>query len=101
MNLLDRIIFKVKKVIHILLKNINLKILKYEDYENLTKSQVSIFDIKFLSALVNSGKINDVIKYLEKSKSDLRQDLFALNELNFKKNGFFVDSCNMGSAKIK
>ena len=91
MNLLDRIIFKVKRIIHFLLKNMNLKILKYGDYENLTKSQVSFFDIKFLSALVNSRKINDVIKYLEKSKSDLRQDLFALNELNFKKNGFFVE----------
>jgi hypothetical protein len=29
--------------------------------------------------------------YLKESRSQIRQDLFALNQLNFKKNGFFVE----------
>jgi FkbM family methyltransferase len=91
MNLLNKIILRLKKIIHILLKNFNLRIVKYKYYEDLTKSQTSSFDIKFLSTLVNSSKINDVIRYLEKSKADLRQDLFVLNELHFKKEGFFVE----------
>ncbi|MBJ57195.1 MAG: methyltransferase [Rickettsiales bacterium] len=33
--------------------------------------------------------LND--KYLQNSKSQLRQDLFVLHELNFKKQGFFVE----------
>ena len=31
------------------------------------------------------------LENLKESKSQIRQDLFVLNELNFKKSGFFVD----------
>ena len=51
------------------------------------KNQKSSIDLKFLLRLKNIK----LIKYLKESKSELRQDLFVLNELNFKKKGFFVE----------
>jgi len=44
-------------------------------------------DIIFLDYLKNKK----LTKYLIQSKSELRQDLFVINELNFKKRGFFVE----------
>jgi hypothetical protein len=32
-----------------------------------------------------------LIKYLRKSKSQMRQDLFVLSQLKFKTNGYFVE----------
>lgn len=43
----------------------------------------SVFDLNFLLIL------NEEL--LRKSKAQLRQDIFVLSELNFKKNGFFVE----------
>ena len=40
---------------------------------------------------INSKYREHCIKYISLSKSQFRQDLFALSELNFKKNGFFVE----------
>jgi len=44
---------------------------------------INNLDYKFLFALNKN--------LLMKSKSQIRQDIFVLNELNFKKNGYFVD----------
>lgn len=47
-------------------------------------------DIKFTLELGNKIGSN-YLELLELSKSQTRQDLFALNELNFKEKGFFVE----------
>ena len=48
------------------------------------------YDIKF--TLEFGNKIGpELLRLMEMSKSQTRQDIFALYELNFKKNGFFVD----------
>ena len=44
---------------------------------------ISKLDVKLL-CLMN-------LENLRQSKSQIRQDLFVLNELNFKTSGFFVD----------
>ncbi len=36
-------------------------------------------------------KVSQLLKYLRKSKSQLRQDLLVLSELNFKNNGYFFE----------
>jgi hypothetical protein len=43
-----------------------------------------------LLALASENALQ-VLKYLRKSKSQLRQDLFVLSDLNFKTDGFFVE----------
>jgi FkbM family methyltransferase len=47
-------------------------------------------DIEMLLALPNEHA-SQLLKYLRKSKSQLRQDLFVLSQLNFTTNGFFVE----------
>jgi hypothetical protein len=47
-------------------------------------------DIEFTLAFGNKVGQN-FIEFMELSKSQFRQDLFALIELDFKKNGFFVE----------
>ena len=82
-----------KKFIDWLLKKINLKLLKYRTYLHLTdrnKNQF-YFDFKFINIIKNKEKIFNTLKYLPLSKSQLRQDIFVLNELNYKKGGFFVE----------
>ena len=49
--------------------------------------------IKNYGLLKHIKKIENKLKYIENlsfSKSQIRQDLFVLNELDFKKNGFFL-----------
>src|SRR5438445_379114 len=47
-------------------------------------------DLQFLLALPNpQGSL--LLKYLTKSKAEFRQDLFVLSELNFKREGYFVE----------
>lgn len=47
-------------------------------------------DSKLLSGLTDK-QASLFLEVVKKSKSQLRQDLFVLSELNFKKNGFFVE----------
>lgn len=82
-----------KKFIDWLLKKINLKLLKHKTYLNLidrNKNQY-FFDFKFINLIKNKEKIFNTLQYLPLSKSQLRQDIFVLNELNYKKGGFFVE----------
>ncbi len=57
--------------------------------EAALENQKSI-DIRFLKN-INPKYRGNCLKNISLSKSQFRQDLFALCELNFKKNGFFVE----------
>ncbi len=69
--------------------------------KNLGKSQEGEYlekkgiDISLIENIDSKFKV-DYLKNIKLSKSQFRQDLFALSELNFKKNGFFVEfgSCD-------
>ena len=88
------IIKLIKKKFFDLIKNIseklNLKILRSSTYYELIKKQSSDFDIKFIKT-IKPKNIKDTLKHFHNSQSQLRQDLFVASELNFKKNGFFVE----------
>ena len=86
-------ILNLKNLLKLILKKLNLKITKYSSFEFLLKSQKSIKDTLFLKLLINLNEKNilKTIKYYPFSKSELIQDLFVLNKLNFKKKGFFVE----------
>jgi len=71
--------------------------MKYTTYEKIVLNYEKIvlndrtFDFNFIYQIKNQENLSKIINYFSKSHSQLRQDLFALNQLNFKKNGFFVE----------
>ena len=62
----------------------------YEDYRQLREQQSAEDDIEFLLALPDSQTAL-LLRHLRRSRAQLRQDLFVLSELQFKRNGFFVE----------
>jgi len=85
---------KIKLIIKFLLEKINIGVTKYSTLQTLLDG--ASFERKILDSmdfLMAHPKEHtpQLIKLLNKSKSQLRQDLFVLSELNFKSNGFFVE----------
>ena len=56
----------------------------------ISKVEELSFDFKFLKNLPTDKAIKS-LRFISKSKAQLRQDLFVLAELNLKKNGYFVE----------
>ena len=72
------------------LKIFNLKILKRSNYSELIAENDKLkFDLLFTKHFPK--KAVEILRYLPISRSQLRQDLFVLSQLNFKKKGFFVE----------
>lgn len=88
----------LKTLIKATLKRFSIGITSYENLERLNRSKLELldrirkenFDIEFLSKLP-AEQVSVILGILKKSKSQLRQDLFVLSELEIKKNGFFVE----------
>lgn len=80
----------INNLIKSLFKFFRIGIIRYSTLEMLEKNSSAAEDIELLLTLPNE-KASQLLKYLKKSKSQLRQDLFVLSELNFKNNGYFVE----------
>jgi len=87
---------EIKNAIKLMFKRFDIAITRYSTYEELQSTlqelqrSSSSQDIEVLLRLPEETALQR-LKYLKKSKSQLRQDLFALSHLNFKSNGFFVE----------
>ena len=79
-----------KNFIRNALKQFYIRITRYSNLENLQKNTSAINDLEILQQL-KSNNSKELLYYFGKSKSQLRQDLFVLSHLGFKKNGFFVE----------
>lgn len=81
-----------------IVKNLMKSILRLFDVETISPQKLEILKkkaeandfLEILLTLPNEHSAN-ILKYFEKSKSQLKQDLFTLSQLNFKRNGFFVE----------
>jgi FkbM family methyltransferase len=74
------------------LKRMNIGILSYSSLQKLIEKSHAASDVELLLELKLPDEISLWLsKTFRNSKSDLRQDLFVLSELGFKKNGFFVE----------
>jgi FkbM family methyltransferase len=78
---------KLKKILKATFKKFNIGITGYSDILLQLEYEKNI---EYLNELSNS-KIIRLASLLEKSKSQLKQDLFVLAELDFKQDGFFVE----------
>ena len=85
-----KIIIKFQNFINIFLKKFNLRLMKYITYEKVILNDRT-FDFNFIYQIKNQENLSKTMRYFFQSHSQLRQDLFTLNQLNFKKNGFFVE----------
>ena len=79
---------KITSLANKLFNKLNIQIIKRSFFEKLMANQIA--DLELLKKIEKDQRSN-FIDYLDLSKSQLRQDLFVLSEMNFKKNGFFVD----------
>ena len=72
------------------MKIFNLKILKRSNYKELVSENEKLkFDLLFTKHFPKTAI--EILRNLPISRSQLRQDLFVLSQLNFKKRGFFVE----------
>lgn len=89
---------KIKNAIKSSLQSFDIALTRYSALEKLRQDASELRqdaselgqDIEMLLTLPNEHA-SQLLKYLRKSKSQLRQDLFVLSELNFKTNGYFVE----------
>lgn len=85
----------VKKFISKLLSLFNLSIIKKEKLTQIDVERKHYrYEVEKLNFIFLNNRIKNPSKlyeYVEKSESQIFQDLFVLNEFNFKKNGFFIE----------
>lgn len=79
---------KIVNLINTILNLFNIQLIKKTFLDKLLNNQ--LHDLRLLKIIDKSQRSN-FIDNLDESKSQLRQDLFVLSEVNFKKNGYFVD----------
>jgi FkbM family methyltransferase len=80
----------VKNLIKKVLKQINIGVTTYEELEILKEIRRETSNL-LKDEMFNNDKISNIIALNESSHAQLKQDLFVLHELNFKRNGFFVE----------
>jgi FkbM family methyltransferase len=83
---------KCISVVKYLFKSLGIGITSYTSLVNLRAVQPdnSRIDLDFILAIPLS-EVGRMVQLLQKSKSQLRQDLFVLLELDYKKEGYFVE----------
>ena len=81
---------QLKKIINILLKHFDISI-ERRSYLDRQKANANVIKSYGLLKYLDIDESILYIKNLRNSKAQLKQDLFVLSHLRFKKNGFFVE----------
>jgi FkbM family methyltransferase len=84
---------KLKSLSKSLLKTFDIGIIHYSALQKMQEKlevyAATAYDMQFLLHQPEHSSL--FLEYLRRSKSQLRQDLFVLSQLNFKRNGYFVE----------
>lgn len=73
------------------LRSLNLSVMRYGQFQRLEKGAGALADFDLLIRSIPDNHAVDLLDVLRSSPSQLHQDLFALSELDFKRDGFFVE----------
>lgn len=79
-----------KSAMKFVLMQFNIGVLRYDRLQQLERHSRAGDDFEFLAKLP-SRHTHDLMLLLHKSRAEFRQDLFVLSELDFKKDGYFVE----------
>lgn len=79
-----------KKFVRETLKRFGIGITRYSYLQQLERNSKTADDIELLLEMPDKHKIR-LLRTLSNSKSQIRQDLFVLSELDFKRDGYFVE----------
>jgi len=80
----------VKRGVKRILKTLGFGILRYNSLAKLMENETSGADLVFLQT-IDENLVGRAIHLLGASQSQLRQDIFVLTELGFKRDGYFVE----------
>lgn len=80
----------LKKIIKNRIEKAGFKIIKNQMYDELLNDQPLAKEFKYILQYPTQY-VSNYLEYRDQSKAQLGQDLFALLESGFKKNGFFVE----------
>lgn len=80
----------IKKAILSSLQRLDIGVTRYSSLQKLRAGAIDSDGIDFILNLPEQ-QAGMLLRYLRESKSQLRQDLFVLSELGFKRNGYFVE----------
>lgn len=72
------------------MKHFDIGITRYSTLEKLYRNNSAAHDLQVLQRL-NNNDARRLLQYFDKSKSQIRQDLFVLSYVGFKRNGYFVE----------
>lgn len=79
------------KIIKKLLSIFNISVMKKSTYDRLISNQKPMLDDLVFIGSLHKVNLKELIPALQNSKSQLKQDIFVLNLLDYKKNGYFVE----------
>ncbi len=79
-----------KNLIKSAFKQLDIGITRYSTLEELRRNSSASLDLKLLQRL-NNDDAKQLLRFIGRSKSQLRQDLFVLSRLAFKSDGYFVE----------
>jgi FkbM family methyltransferase len=80
----------LKSLLDQTLKRLGVGVTSYAQLQHLIERSRTADDLDFILARPEQYSMQ-LLQYLRKSKSQLRQDLFVLSELGFRRNGYFVE----------
>ena len=81
---------KLKTVINDLLSFFDLQIVQASHYKKIQANSTKVFRYR-LTEIIPQEQLPVFFRYIDSAKSQIGQDLFVLLNLQFKKNGFFVE----------
>src|SRR5262245_23238858 len=80
----------LKRFVKSSLQGLDIGLTRYSKLKQLEKNPAAADEIEFLLGMPNHHAAQ-ILRYLRQAKAEFRQDLFVLSELDFKRDGFFVD----------